>query len=131
MNKADTPKNLRRKRSSGGIWKTCKRNLEVEDTRGYTVNEISSGTNNILPKRLRNFHGKQQGTSNFKEMTILAFSHSILLRSANITSLIKNVMFLKVCLESSINIFSLIITPKNFDGSIKEIGHHFMKNLEA
>ncbi|KAF5930111.1 hypothetical protein HYC85_030984 [Camellia sinensis] len=109
-------------------WKTWEKPQEevqeefgIEDTERHTVVEISSSKNNITPKRLRNFHGKQKEVSNFKKMAILAFSDFILLRSANATSLIKNVMLLKVCSESSINILSPIITPKTFSGSIKEI----------
>ena len=103
----------------------------MKNTREHTVDKVSCCKNSIPPKRLRNFHGKQKEVSNFKKMAILAFSDFILLRSANATSLIKNVMLLEVCPKSPINIFSPIITPKNFDSSIEEIGYHFMKTFEA
>ncbi|GMP21666.1 hypothetical protein CsSME_00054295 [Camellia sinensis var. sinensis] len=67
MNKTDTTKNPRRKRRSGiRHRKKLKRNLEVEDTRGHTVNKISRGKNRIPPKGLRNVHGKQERASNLK-----------------------------------------------------------------
>ncbi|GMP35261.1 hypothetical protein CsSME_00007776 [Camellia sinensis var. sinensis] len=128
MDKTNTAKNSREKgRSAISHRKKFKRKLEIEDTRGHTVNK-KSGKNNISQKRLRNFHGKQERASNFKEVAIFAFSNSNLLKSANTTSLINNAMLLKVYPESSSKIF---ITLKNFDSSIEEIRHHIMKNFEA
>ncbi|GMP62575.1 hypothetical protein CsSME_00024629 [Camellia sinensis var. sinensis] len=61
MNKTNTTKNPRQKGISGiSHRKKLKRNLEVEDTRGHTVNKVSRGKNILLPKRLRNVHGKQE-----------------------------------------------------------------------
>ena len=132
MNKTDTPKNPKRKRRRGiSHRKKGKRNLELEDTGRHTVDKVSSGKNSITPKRLRNVNGKQERASNFKKMVILIFSDSILLRIANTTRLIKDVMLLYVCPKSSINILSPIITVENFELSIKKIIHHFMKNLKT
>ncbi|GMP84156.1 hypothetical protein CsSME_00037784 [Camellia sinensis var. sinensis] len=63
-------------------------------------------------------------------MAILAFSNSIMV-STNTTRLIKNPMLLKVCPKTIVFILSYIVTSKNFDVSIKEIGHHFIKKSKA
>ena len=71
--------------------------------------------------------GKQQGTSNFKNMSIFPFCNPVLLRCVNTRTLMYNTIFLKVSAQGVIKILCTIISTKNLNFGVKLSWYHIVK----
>ncbi|GMP97736.1 hypothetical protein CsSME_00045879 [Camellia sinensis var. sinensis] len=133
MDKEDTTEDLswKRNRANQSAGKKVKRVLKLEDTRRHAINKICSGKDRITLVRFRYMYGEHKSTSNLKKMTVLTLGYTILFRGIDTTGLIKNAMGFKIGLKCTINIFSAIVTPKDFNGGTKLSKHHLMECLKT
>jgi hypothetical protein len=64
----------------------------ILDSGRHTVNKMASSENNVTLIMFRYLHIGQQCASNIQQMTMLALSNTILLRSVNTSSLVNKTM---------------------------------------
>lgn len=90
----------------------------TKNIRGHTIYQIISGNNNngFSTIEFRNVGREHQALSDFKKMFILAFSHSILLRSVNTRaevenplSILRRIFFLTLILDQIKKLLEMII----------------------
>ena len=75
----------------------------------HTVNQIGSCENGFLPEIVWNIRGKHKAPGNLQEMSILAFSHPILLWGVNARTYVDDAVILKIGTETTSKVFLCII----------------------
>jgi hypothetical protein len=75
----------------------------------HPVDEIHNIGHDINPIMLRDMGTNEKSSSNFKDMPIFAFYHTILLWSARASSLMENTIVFKETQEFRVKIFSTIV----------------------
>ena len=68
--------------------------IVVKDSRGHLVDKVSSCEDNIPPKFVWHICCQHKGPCNFQEMSVLAFSNSVLLQGVDTRALVDNPMLL-------------------------------------
>ena len=79
--------------------------LKSKDSGWHTIDQIGSYENGFSLEIIWNIRGKHKTLGNLQEMSILAFSHPILLRGVNTRTYVDNPMVLKVGIETTSEVF--------------------------
>lgn len=99
--------------------------------RGYPVHEVDSRLNGLRPKSPRHIHSGHDCTSNFQNVSIFSFYHSILFRSTWTCGLVNNTKFIKKGWQVTRKIPPPLSNLKTWEFGVKLSTYHNIERFES